>query len=212
MPARCDAVKIRARMNDRLMTPAQLADAAGLSSSTMNRILNEKDYRTSDATLNLLAKALGCSPFDLLREESIGAMIQQETEQAVTGVVAEAVAAALTVVVDELAPSDETHSPQEIAKVVPPMEVKTPPVLDVASYIEHIKESCQKEIEAFRLRFEEMKKSRNFWRAAFFIALSVSIVFACYCVWEILNPDKGITAVLWKIYNTRSIPGVTPNP
>lgn len=212
MPARCDAMKIRARMNEHLMTAAQLADAAGLSASTMNRILNEKDYRTSDATLNMLAKALDCSPFDLLREEAIGAMIQQETEQAVTGVVAEAVAEALTVVVDEMAPSDDSPSPQEIAQAVPPMEVKTPPVLDVAAYIDHIKAACEKEVRAVLDRLEDMRKNRNFWRL-FCVLLLVAIVgLVWYFVWEILNPDKGITAILWNIYNSKNIPAITPKP
>ena len=205
MPARCDSVKIRAKMNDKRMTAAQLADASGLSTSTLNRVLNEKDYRTSDSTVNLLATALDCSPFALLRDDVIGTMIQQETEQAVSGVVAEAVAEALTVVVDD-------QSPQEIAKAVPAMEVKAPHVLDVSSYVEYIKEACKKEIDAFRLLFEEMRKSRNFWRIFAFMMVAVSVGLSAYFVWEILNPDKGVTAVLWEIYNSRMIPGVTPRP
>ena len=212
MPARCDSVKIRALMDERLMTAAQLANAADLSTSTLNRILNEKDYRTSDTTLKQLAKALGCSPFDLLREDSIGAMIHQETERAVADVVVEAVAEALTVVVDELSPADEAHAPQDIAQAVPPMEVKTPSVLDVSAYIDYLRTTCEDKVQSVLARLNDMRKSRNFWRIFCFILMLALVALIWYFIWEILNPDKGITAVLWNIYNTRSIPSITPNP
>lgn len=209
MPSRCSAEKLRALMTDRLMTSAQLADKAGISASTMTRILNDKEYRTSDTTLNLLAKALDCSPFDLLQDSAVDAIIRNETEQAVADVVTEAVAEALTVVVDELAPGD---TPQQIADAVPQMQASVPPVLDAASYIQHIKDSCEARVREVLARLNDMRKARNLWRIIC-VVLAVCIVgLSYYFVWEILNPDKGLTAVLWNIYNTKAIPGVTPNP
>lgn len=209
MPARCSSVKIRALMNDHFLTSAQLADAAGLSSSTLNRILNDKDYRTSDATVNQLAKALGCRPFDLLRDDAIDQMIHAETEQAVTDVVAEAVAEALTVVVDELAPEE---TPEQIAQAVPPIEAEVPPVLDVAAYVEHIRSTCEEAVRLATERLADMRKSRNFWRIFCFFLLLAVMGLTWYFVWEFLNPDKGLTAILWNIYNTKPVPGVTPVP
>lgn len=217
MPTRCDSMKIRAKMNEILMTPAQLAEASTLSTSTLNRILNEKNYRTSDATINLLAKALGCSPFDLLKDEAIGNMIHQEAEQAVTGVVAEAVAEALTVVVDELAPVVEEHSQQEIADAVPQMEVTTPPVLDVAAYVDYIRKSSEEKVELIQGELTKVRKSRTRWMigtiVTIVLALAAVLGLTYYFIWEILHPDKGLTSILWKIYNSTTIPPVaTPTP
>lgn len=215
MPSRCSSAKVRAKMTEARLTAAQLADKAGISDSTMNRILQEKGYKTSDSTLTLLAGALNCSPFDLLRDDSINEMIHKEAEDAVTGIVAEAVAEAITVVVDELTPTEDAPTPERIADSVPPMQVNTPPVLDVASYIEHIKQACDEKIAAVMTRFDDMRKSRNFWRVFAIIMIAFSAIAIWYFVWEILNPDKGITAVLWKIYST-SVPPMfvtaTPNP
>ena len=209
MPSRCSSVKVRAMMNDRLMTPAKLADVSGLSASTLNRILNDKAYRTSDATLHQLSKALDCNPFDLLQDEAVDAMIHNETASAVADVVAEAVAEAVTVVVDELAPDD---TPEQIAEAVPPIRAAVPPVLDVAAYIDHIKVSCEARVQEVIARLNDMRKARNTWRALAIVAILGVIGLTWYFVWEILNPDKGLTSILWNIYNTKAIPGVTPNP
>jgi DNA-binding Xre family transcriptional regulator len=188
-------------MAEARLTASQLADKAGISDSTMNRILHEKGYKTSDSTLTLLAWALNCSPFDLLRDDSIGEMIQKETESAVTGIVAEAVAEAITVVVDELSPTTDTPTPERIADSVPHMQVNAPPVLDVAAYVDHIKQTCEEKITAVMTRFDDMRKSRNFWRVFAIIMIVFIVISIWYFVWEILNPDKGITAALWKIYS-----------
>ena len=202
MPARCDAAKIRARMADRLMTPTQLSDASGLSISTINRILHEKDYRTSDATLNLICRALGCSQYDLLRDDAISDMIHSETAQAITGVVAAAVTEAVTVVADSVTPPDVTPAPQEIAKAVPPLEVTTPPVLDVASYIEYIRTTTEDRVAAIHARLDDMRRSRDLWRVLCIILMIALVAFACYFAWEILHPDCGLTNTFRQIYDT----------
>lgn len=209
MPTRCSAAKIRALMHEQLMTAVQLADKAGISPSTLTRIFGDPDYRTSDQTVNLLAKALNCSPFDLLQDAAVDAMIRAENEQAVSEVVTEAVAEALTVVVDELAPGD---TPEQIADAVPHIQAAVPPVLDVASYIEHIKATCEARVQEVIARLNDMRKARNTWRVLALIAILGVIGLTWYFVWEILNPDKGLTSILWSIYNTKAIPGVTPNP
>lgn len=209
MPSRCSAAKLRAMLNDRLMTSAQLADKAGVSASTMTRILNDKEYRTSDQTINLLAKALECSPFDLLQDEAVDMMIRAEAAQAVADVVTEAVAEAVTVVAEGLSPGD---APEQVAGAIPPIQTTIPPVLDVAAYVEHIKDACEQRVREALARLNDMRKSRNFWRAFALAALAVVLGLTWYFVWEVLNPDKGITSVLWNIYNTKTIPGVTPSP
>lgn len=209
MPSRCNAAKIRARMSEQLMTATQLADKAGISPSTLTRILGEKDYRTSDQTVNLLARALDCSPFDLLQDSAVDEMIRNETQTAVADVVAEAVAEAVTAVVDELAPED---TPEQIADAVPPIKASVPPVLDVAAYVDHIKAVCDARIKEALGRLDDMRKARNLWRIIAIVAILCVIGLTWYFVWEILNPDKGLTAILWNIYNTRAIPGATPTP
>lgn len=200
MPARCDASKIRMLMNDRLMTPAQLSESSGLSSSTINRILHEKDYRTSDATLNLISRALNCSPFDLLRQDAIDSMIHTETEHAVTDVVVEAVTEAITVVADELTPAQDAPAPQAIAQAVPPLEVNVPPVLDVAAYIDYIRTATDEKVQAVNDRLSDMRKARNLWRGCTLALLIVLLAFFSYFVWEILNPGSGLTNLLRQIY------------
>lgn len=215
MPSRCSSAKVRTKMAEARLTASQLADKAGISDSTMNRILQEKGYKTSDSTLTLLAGALNCSPFDLLRDDSIDEMIHKETESAVTGIVAEAVAEAITVVVDELSPATDMPTPERIADSVPHMQVNAPPVLDVAAYVDHIKQACEEKIAAVMTRFDDMRKSRNFWRVFAVIVIILIFIAIWYFVWEILNPDKGITAVLWKIYSTSAPPmftTATPEP
>lgn len=209
MPSRCSPVKLRALMNEALMTTGQLADASTVSTTTINRILNDTAYRTSDTTVNLLAKALGCSPFDILHEDAVDAMVRTEAEHAVSGVVAEAVAEAITVVVDELAPED---TPQQVADAVPPIQASVPPVLDVASYIQYIKDSCEARVKEALGRLDDMRKARNLWRIVALLAVVAVIGLTWYFIWEILNPDKGLTAILWNIYNTKTVPAVTTAP
>lgn len=200
MPARCDSSKIRMRMHDMLMTPTQLSEASGLSASTINRILHEKDYRTSDATLNLICRALNCSPFDLLRQEAIDTMIHTETEQAVTGVVAEAVTEAITIVADELTPAQDAPAPQKIAQAVPPLEVNVPPVLDVAAYIDYIRTATDEKVQAVNERLTDMRKARDLWRGCTLALLIFLLAFFSYFVWEIFNPGSGLTNLLRQIY------------
>lgn len=214
MPARCSADKIRTLMTARLLTASQLADAAGVSHSTIARILNGNEHRTSDSTLNLLAQALGCSPFDLLPDEAVNDIVRTETESAVVGVVAEAVAEALTVVVDGLDTAASQPTPQDIAKAVPAMEVTAPPVLDIQAYINYIRQTCDEKVALARDELSAVRRSRTRWiifaiSVIVFVLVTI-IILATFVVWEILHPESGITALLWRIYNGSSIPGVTP--
>lgn len=205
MPARCSAEKVRHQMSRIGMTTPKLIAKSRLSESTVRRILSDKEYTTSDYTLQQLSEALQCSPYDLLRDAAIDEMTRTESEYAVEGVVAEAVREAVTVVSDNIAPGT---SPEKVAESVPVIPVATPPTLDIPSYIEYIKESTSAHIKS-------LKRSRNTWRNTSGILFTLLMLAIIYFAWEIFNPDKGITSILWEIYSSSAppVPSVsTPTP
>lgn len=205
MPARCSAEKVRHQMARIGLTTPKLIAKSHLSESTIRRILADKEYSTSDYSLQQLSEALQCSPYDLLRDSAIDQMTRKETEYAVEGVVAEAVMEAVTVVTESVAP--ET-SPKKVAESVPVIPVATPPTLDIPSYVEYIKESTSAHINS-------LKQSRNAWRNTSVILFVLLLLAIFYFAWEIFNPDKGITRILWEIYISSTppaFPHATPSP
>lgn len=80
MPGRCDSDKIRQKMKQNGMTVRKLIDTSKLSESTIRRILSGKEYTTLDATIELLAAALNCSPYDIMRDEEIERILHGETQ------------------------------------------------------------------------------------------------------------------------------------
>lgn len=200
MPARCSAEKVRHQMARIGLTTPKLIAKSRLSESTIRRILSEKEYTTSDYTLQQLADALQCSPYDLLRDNAIDEMTRVETEYAVGSVVADAVAEAVTVVTDSIAPE---VSPEKVADAVPVIPVSPPPILDVPSYVEYIRESTSAQIAY-------LQKARNAWRNASIVLFILLIIFVSYFMWEIFNPNEGIIQILCDIYrDVSSTPGAT---
>lgn len=53
------------------LTQAQLAALAGLDTATVARLENGQIRRPQARTLTRIAKALGCSPADLLEDEEV---------------------------------------------------------------------------------------------------------------------------------------------
>lgn len=201
MPARCSGEKLRQQMAAAKMTTTKLIQQSGVSESTIRRILANAEYKTNDSTLQLLAEALQCSPFDLLRDEAITDVVKVEANLAVSEVVAEAVMDAVTVVTDSIAPD---ASQETIANAVPEMQVTPPPALDIPSYIKYIEASTSAHVEALR-------ESRDTWRRTSVILFVLILAMIAYFLWEMFNPDKGLTSLLWQIYSCRQLP-LTPAP
>lgn len=202
MPSRCSGAKLRAQMDKARLTSAQLADKSGVSTSTISRILNDRAPNTNAFTLYALCDALGCSQYDLLSDDIMETAIREETDHAIANVVAEAVAEAVTVVNDETSPQ---VTPEQLAGAIPALPVSTPPVLDIASYVDYIKTSTASQVDAIR-------ESRDTWRRTSVILFILLCLAVCYFIWEILHPDQGITSILWNIYTRTTPPTVAPTP
>ena len=190
MPARCSGAKVRAKMAKAGMTAGKLVALTTLSESTINRILNDKTVYTSDYSLQRIADVLQCSPYDLLRDEVVEEAIKEASTLAVKEVVAEAVMEAVTAVTDEVAPDVE---PDRVAEAVPPLPISPPPVLDVSTYLEYIKETTE-------ARIAELNRSRNTWRAIAIAAVIAFLLLTAYFAWEIFNPGSGLSSVLEDVY------------
>ena len=192
MPKRCSGEKVRRQMTRLGLTTSQLMAKSGLSESTIRRILaNREEHATSDYTVQHLADALQCSPYDILRDDAIVDVVKTDSEFTVAEVLAEAVMEAVTVVTDNVAPD---ASPEDIAKVVPPLQVTPPPTLDVPSYFDYIKRTTDDHIQS-------LKKSRNTWRNLALVLLVLLLISIGYFVWELFNPAGGLSSILRHIYN-----------
>lgn len=176
MPARCDGDKVKQKMKDAGLTMRGLIDNSTLSESTVRRILSDKEYTTSDVSLDLLAQALKCSPYDLLMDEEIEAMVQAETEQAVATVVEEA--------------EGEPGKPYAL-----------PAALNIASYVGYIRQTTNALVDA-------LTHSNNVWRNTAAVLFFLLLVAVVYFLWEIFNPQLGITSILWNVYSSATPPGV----
>lgn len=202
MPSRCSGAKLRALMDTRRLTSAQLADKSGVSSSTISRILNDRAPNTNTFTIHSLCDALGCEPFDLLSDQAAIEAVRTDVEHAVAEVISEAVTEAVTVVVEDTAPD---VTPEQVANAVPALQVTAPPALDTVSYVEYIKAATDKHVEA-------LMRSRNTWIIVSAILFALLVLLVWYFIWEILHPDQGITRVLWEIYSGTAMPTYMPTP
>ena len=198
MPARCSSQKIKAQMARLGMKTSKLMAVSGLSESTLHRLLTDKPVTTNDRTLQILADALQCSPFDLLRDSEIDQVVKTEADNAMTGVVAEAVLEAVTVVTESLAP--ETP-PETIAEQIPQLPVSVPAALDIPTYIEYLRDSHNDRIDDMQRALQDMRSARNLWR---WLSLALAILFLLsifYFIWEIITPGEGVTRLLWSAYH-----------
>lgn len=209
MPARCSSQKIKAQMARLGMKTSKLMAVSGLSESTLHRLLTDKPVTTNDRTLQILADALQCSPFDLLRDSEIDQVVKTEADNAMTGVVAEAVLEAVTVVTESLAP--ETP-PETIAEQIPQLPVSAPAALDIPTYIEYLRDSHNDRVDDMQRALQDMRSARNLWRWVSFALFVLLFLAVCYFAWELFNPDKGLTRVLWDAYISLFPPAYTQPP
>lgn len=209
MPARCSSQKIKEQMAKLGMKTSKLMAVSGLSESTIHRLLTDKPVTTNDKTLQILADALQCSPFDLLRDSAIDQVVKTEADNAMTGVVAEAVLEAVTVVTESLAP--ETP-PETIAEQIPQLPVSAPAALDIPTYIEYLRDSNNARIDDLRNALQDMRNARDAWRWVSFSLFVLLFLAVCYFAWELFNPDKGLTRVLWDAYISLLPPAYTQPP
>ena len=178
MPRRIDGEKITALQDEMNMTNADLARESGVSVSTIIRIKKNEAHNSSNFTVKSLAKAFGCQPADLYKEEAVKEAINESLAQTVSNVVAEAVAEAVTVVVDEVAPD---ASPETVAEKIPEMKINMPFDLNVQKYFDRRVISHQLEIEKLETSYSnhinDLRKGKQAWQAI--AAVLALAVFVC---------------------------------
>ena len=176
MPSRLSGKKVQARMLVKNITPSQLSLRSTLSPSTIDRIIHDRATNYNNFTVQRIADALECSPFELFDEEAVGAAISDAVSHAVENVVVEAVAEAVTVVVEEVAPQT---SEQTIAETVPNISTSVPPVLDVPAYFGYIQEEHKREIEELKQEHEshlsDIRKEAAAWRKTATILMGIIV-------------------------------------
>lgn len=181
MPARLSATKIRAKMQTKNISPSVLTQRSTLSESTVGRIINGHATSCSDHTAACIANALDCTIMEILDDEYIAPVIANTVATSVETALVEAVAGAVSVIVDDVAPKTPAAS---VADTMPDMRVHLPPALDVAAYFTYIQNEHNREMEELReLHREHMNDIRiekNVWRS---IALSaIAIIVVCTIV------------------------------
>ena len=176
MPSRLSGKKVQARMLIKDITPSQLATMSTLSPSTIDRIIHDRATNYNNYTVQRVADALECSPFELFDEEAVGAAISDAVSHAVENVVVEAVAEAVTVVVEEVSPQT---SEQTIAETIPNISTSAPPVLDVPAYFGYIQEEHKRELEELRQEHEshlsDIRKEAAAWRKTATILMGIIV-------------------------------------
>ena len=178
MPLRLSGAKVRAKMSEKAISPARLASVSGLSPSTIDRIINDRASSYNSDTVQRIADAIGCNPFELYTDQAVNAAITQAVSTSVETVVVEAVAEAVTAVVEEVAPATP---PPVIAKNIPELPVGIPPLFDVPAYIAHIKEEHQRDMEQLIAEHKDhtadLRRTARAWQTVA-IALA-ALLFLC---------------------------------
>lgn len=171
MPQRLSVPKIKARMNVLGLSASRLGQKSQLSDSTIDRILHGRANNYSDFTVQRLSAALECSAFDLFDDDALATTVAHAIED----VVAEAVAEAVTVVMDETAPD---VSAQSVAEAVPNIPVQLPGALDVPAYFSYIQDQHKAELAAYEQLKADMVRERNAWRVLSFVLIAVCVALA----------------------------------
>lgn len=161
MPSRLNPDAIRSRMKEvGIPSLASLSNKSGLSQATIDRIMHRRCGNCNSQTVQMLADALKCSPFDLYTEEALTEGTALAEAVAVADAVAEAVNEAVNAVVSEVAPNAD---PQEVAKAIP--DISVAPVVDLNAYFEHIKDVHRQELanltEIYKSREADHKRHIN---------------------------------------------------
>lgn len=175
MPSRLDPDAIRARMNDlNIHSLASLSCKSGVSQATIDRIMHHRSGNCNSQTVQLLADALKCSPFDLYTAEALTEGTAMATAVAVADAVAEAVNEAVNAVVSEVAPD---APPQEVASAIPAIEVTPPPALDLAEYFDYLKSVHTRELESLHASYKRHLIALYAGIGSLVIALLLAIIW-----------------------------------
>ena len=175
-------------MNDRnIHSLASLSCKSGVSQATIDRIMHHRSGNCNSQTVQLLADALKCSPFDLYTAEALTEGTAMATAVAVADAVdtlddgvgavdavAEAVNEAVNAVVSEVAPD---APPQEVASAIPAIEVTPPPALDLAEYFDYLKSVHTRELESLHASYKRHLIALYAGIGALVIALLLAIIW-----------------------------------
>lgn len=176
MPSRLSATKIRAKMQERHISPSSMVNLTTLSASTVDRVINGRATGYNDHTAQCFANALGCTVMEILDDEYIAPVISNTVATSVETALVEAVAEAVSVVVDDVAPKTPTTS---VAETMPDMRVHLPQALDIAQYVKALQESHQREISEMKAAHQDhladIRREKNVWRI---VALSACALIA----------------------------------
>lgn len=63
----------------------------------------------------------------------------------------------------------------------------------------HLSERCDAALREQEKHLKSALSGRNFWRTLACISIAIAIAILIYFVWEILNPTKGITSVIYAL-------------
>lgn len=170
--------KVRALMLVADINSTQLAQRSTLSPSTIDRVLNNRAVNYSEFTLQRLANALGCSVYDLYSDETLAAAVADSAASAMTSMVVGAVADAVSVVADDVAPH---ATPEELARAIPDIAVPTPPALDVAAYFAYIQETHRADLEnlqaSYDARLSDLTREKRVWCCVSLFLIAVIAVW-----------------------------------
>ena len=162
MPSRLNPDAIRTKMKEAKITSlASLSTKSGISPATIDRIMHHRCGNCNSQTVQMLADALKCSPFDLYTEEALTEGTAIAAAVAVADAVAEAVNEAVNAVVSEVAPE---AAPQEVAAAIPnEIPVTPPPALDLVAYFDYLRASHESEIKTLTTAYENRiaQESKN---------------------------------------------------
>ena len=165
MPSRLSATKIRAKMQEKHISATSMVTRTGLSTSTVDRVINGRATGYNDHTAQCFANALGCTVMEILDDEYVTPVINSTVSASIETAIVEAVAEAVNVVVDDVSPRTPAES---AAQAVPDMTVHLPPALDVAQYVKTIQEEHQRTVDELKASHREhladIRREKNVWR------------------------------------------------
>lgn len=174
MPSRLNPDAIRSRMMDLgIRSLSSLSTKSGVSPATIDRIMHHRSGNCNSQTVQMIADALKCSPFDLYTEEALTEGTALAAASAVADAVAEAVNEAVNAVVSEVAPD---APPQEVASAIPEIDVPPPPALDLAAYFEYLKTVHAQELSELHASYKRHLTVLYFGVGALIIALLLALL------------------------------------
>lgn len=189
MPSRIDTARLRRLIKEAgFRSFASFGASIGLSNSTMDRVLDEKNEHTyNQDTLERIAKGLNLSVYDLYKKEAINESFNVAVTEAMAEAVVEAVTEAVTVVATDVAPD---ASPQEVAGAIPPLPV-TPPPLDLTAYLDYMRQTRSEEIDLLtrscEQRIADCEQHNRRTRRTLYTVIGFQSAIMIYLIWEIFR-------------------------